>query len=176
MTPADRRVRDVMSTEIVTVAPDMTVVGLASMLQQEDLSGAPVVDGDRVVGVVSDSDILRLAVEEGALEELVDEDGRSESEGYFRSSPGVLGRLGRFLPTGVPETRLEAHSVRDIMTSATFSVRPEATLSEAARFLAGANIERALVFDDGRLVGVVTTFDVLKGLTEDGRPLDAERA
>lgn len=175
MTPADRCVRDVMSTDIVTVAPDMTVVGLARMLRKEDLSGAPVVEGDRVVGVVSDSDILRLAVEEGALEELVDDTGGSESEGYFRSSPGVLGRLGRFLPTGVPGTRLEAHSVRDIMTSATFSVRPEATLSEAARFLAGASIERALVFDDGRLVGVVTTFEVLKGLTEGERSLNDDR-
>lgn len=175
MTPTDRCVRDVMSTDIVTVAPDMTVVGLARMLREEGLSGAPVVDGNRVVGVVSDSDILRLAVEEGALEELVDDTGGSESEGYFRSSPGVLGRLGRFLPTGVPGTRLKAHSVGDIMTSATFSVRPKATLSEAARFLASAGIERALVFDDGRLVGVVTTFDVLKGLTEGERSLNDER-
>lgn len=156
-----------MATDLVTVSPDTTVESLARLLRQEGVSGVPVVEGARVVGVVSDSDILRLALEEGDLDELLDDRDVAESEGFFRSPLGVLSRLGRILPEGLPRTRLGAHAVREIMTSATFAVRPEATLEEAARFLSGANIHRALVFEDGRLVGIVTTFDVLKGLTED---------
>lgn len=156
-----------MTTEIVTVSPDATVEDLAELLREQGVSGVPVVEADRVVGVVSDSDILRLAVEEGGFEDLLDDRAAAESGGYFGSPLSVLSRLGRILPEELPRTRLGAHSVHEIMTSATFTVRPEATLEEAARFLTGANVHRALVFDEGRLVGVITTFDVLKGLAAD---------
>jgi CBS domain-containing protein len=61
--------------------------------------------------------------------------------------------------------------VRDIMTPATFTVRPDTTLREAARFLVRGGIHRALVLDDKRLVGIVSAFDIVRALAMDaGHP------
>jgi CBS domain-containing protein len=61
--------------------------------------------------------------------------------------------------------------VRDIMTPATFTVRPDATLREAARFLVRGGIHRALVLDGKQLVGIVSAFDIVRALAQDaGHP------
>ena len=56
------------------------------------------------------------------------------------------------------------------MMPATFSVRPEATAAELARFLLRAGVHRALVFEGSKLVGIVTTMDVLRAVA--GEPGD----
>lgn len=53
-------VRDVMTVGVVTVTPDTPVKEVASLLVGARVSGVPVVDGGRVVGIVSESDILPL--------------------------------------------------------------------------------------------------------------------
>ena len=51
--------RDVMTTEVVTVPPSMTMQELARLLAERHISGVPVVDHmGRVVGIVSEADIL----------------------------------------------------------------------------------------------------------------------
>lgn len=57
-------------------------------------------------------------------------------------------------------------TVREIMARATFSVRPEATLPETARFLNRASIHRALVFEENRLAGVLSIMDVMGAVAE----------
>ena len=52
------RVRDVMTTDVATVAPDTDLRKVAALLVQLRISGVPVVDGGKVVGVVSEGDIL----------------------------------------------------------------------------------------------------------------------
>jgi predicted transcriptional regulator len=94
----------------------------------------------------------------------------------------VVDRAGRLLgvasatdvmreSAGLPAS-FEAASlnVRDVMTPATFTVRPDATLRELARFLVRGGVHRALVLEDERLIGVVTAFDVVRAIAgEDGR-------
>lgn len=52
-------VADVMTTDPVTVAPDASVEDVATLLVERDLSRLPVMDGDRLVGIISKSDIVR---------------------------------------------------------------------------------------------------------------------
>ena len=52
------RVRDVMTQDVATVAPDTDLRDLAALLVEKRISGVPVVEGGRVVGVVSERDIL----------------------------------------------------------------------------------------------------------------------
>jgi CBS domain-containing protein len=54
----EMRVRDVMTTDVATVAPDTDLRDVAALLVQLRISGVPVVDGEKVVGVVSEGDIL----------------------------------------------------------------------------------------------------------------------
>lgn len=172
---AELTVRDVMQREVVTVTPEATVEELIALLRDEEISGAPVVDRDgSVVGVVSETDVLRLVLGEARLEDVRSELEAAEAGGagadqekgsYFRVPEALFVRHPGALDLGLPETRVAGTAVREIMTPATFSVRPGATLGEAARFLAEAKIHRALVFEERRLAGLLTTFDVLRGLS-----------
>ncbi len=54
--------KDVMTTEVITVAPDTAVQALAALLSEKGISGAPVVDAaGRLVGIVSEGDLLHRA-------------------------------------------------------------------------------------------------------------------
>jgi CBS domain-containing protein len=64
----------------------------------------------------------------------------------------------------LPLLAFDQHEIADIMTTATFTVRPDATVRELADFLARGRIHRALVVEDGRLVGIVTAFDVVRAI------------
>lgn len=170
-------VRDVMESDIISVSPDMPVANLVELLEEERISGVPVVDSDEVcLGVVSVSDVSRAALREAR---------DAPTEASTRESPGSTGsetaEAGAFfrvtdrtlgagppaeLPEGLPRTRLGARPVREIMTPATFSVRSDATLPALARFLVRTGVHRALVFENRRLAGLVTAVDVLRAVAE----------
>jgi CBS domain-containing protein len=139
------------------------VADLMDVLMTEGLSGVPVVDRNRkVVGVVSSTDIMRAAVEETRPPtEPVGEDGPAA---FYRELGAAPRALALTLPANLPRTRLGALPVRDIMTRATLSVRPEATLPEIARFFERSGVHRVLVLEDSSLVGIVSALDLIRPL------------
>jgi len=50
---------DIMTTPVVTIAPDAQIREIAALLLEKRISGVPVVDGGRMVGVVNEADLLR---------------------------------------------------------------------------------------------------------------------
>lgn len=156
--------REVMSTPVVTVEPQVTVADLMDVLLSEELSGVPVVDRDqKVVGVVSSTDIMRAAADEARVPT---DAGDDLPPAFYRELGSAPLELALTLPANLPRTHLGALPVRDIMTRATFSVRPDATLPEVARFLDRAGVHRALVMEGATLVGVVSTVDLVRSLAE----------
>ena len=59
-----RRVREIMSTEVDTVEPDESLKTAAEMLIENKLGGLPVVEGEHLVGILTESDFVRLYVKE----------------------------------------------------------------------------------------------------------------
>jgi CBS domain-containing protein len=157
--------RDLMSAPVVTVKPELTVADLMDVLLAEGLSGVPVVDrNQKVVGVVSSTDVMRAAVEEARLPtEPAENDGPAA---FYRELGSAPRALAMTLPANLPRTRLGALPVREIMTRATLSVRPEATLPEVARFFDRSGVHRALVMEGSALVGIVSALDLVRPLTE----------
>ena len=178
-------VRDLMQTDVVTAAPEMTARELARVLSDEGISGLPVVTpSGEVLGVASSSDLVRLAAEEqevrissahwvptpgspsGEEPDLEDEVDDPFSSFFLPEDAPVLSpEWGRMDEEDGPLDRL---TVSDIMTPVSFSIPPEADLRELAQFLVRGRIHRAVVLEDGRLLGIVTTMDVLRALA-DGR-------
>lgn len=175
-TLASTRVGDLMQQDVVTIAPDDSVRALTRLLSDHQISGAPVVDSSgQVVGVVSATDILRMTADETdsrigvfpsrpSMED-VPESGDDELDlvSYFVGMETTV-----FAPEGVDWISGDAFSertVRDIMTPVHFSVRSDATVEELAHLLVRGRIHRALVVDEGDLKGIITTFDVLRGMT-----------
>jgi CBS domain-containing protein len=135
---------DVMNPNVLMVQEDMTVEELASFLVENEISGAPVVDpAGRLVGVVSVTD---LAAE------------RANPDFFVSEWGGTLRR------DEVEELRFGTESemrVRDIMTPAIYSVDAETPIPEVAETLINSHIHRLLVTSGERVVGIVTSSDLL---------------
>lgn len=175
-------VREIMRTELVTVVPDMSVHDLAGLLADKEISGAPVVDVDgEVLGVVSMTDVIRLAAGEAdvrvgprplvagefSIEAPPENEYEEEQDvvDYFQSVhiPPFTPRPDGGETSG---SALDQYDVREIMTPANFHIHPDSDLRELAAFLLRGRIHRALVMEDDRLVGIVTTVDVLRTMAD----------
>lgn len=175
-TLAGTAVRDIMQTDVVTIRPDATVRTLTRLLSDHQISGVPVVDAaGHVVGVVSATDILRMAADETDVRIAafppaptatdIPESGDDELDlvGYFVGMEATV--LAPEHADWITDDAFEERTVRDIMTPVHFSVPSTATVEELAELLVRGRIHRALVLDNGELRGIVTTFDVLRALT-----------
>jgi CBS domain-containing protein len=171
-------VRDIMSPAVVTVSPGATVRQLARVLADGEISGVPVVNEEgTLVGVVSATDVVRFAADDTDVHVTgsalpadraevpnpnFDEDPDPDPYGFFLPEDSPF--AGEELLDLFTESGLDEFSVSDIMTPVTFSVDPDDTVEELADFLVRGRIHRAVVTQDGRLLGIVTSGDVLRAV------------
>lgn len=166
-------VRDILWPQVVSVSPDDTVRDLVATLAREGISGVPVLERDgRIAGVVSATDVVRLAAravevpaghpswEQAMLPEEADDDAVAA----YLAAAGVPMAFADAGFGPAEDDRYEAYSVREVMTPVAFSVAPGESVAELARFLLRGRIHRALVVEDGVLLGIVTPFDILRAL------------
>jgi len=151
----DLTVGDVMQRDPVTIAPDADVATLLRLMREHELPGLPVVEGDRLVGIVTENDLV-----------LEGDDSSLHLPHYFELFGGVV-----FLePLQHLEDRLHkafGTQVSDMMTSDVETIAPDAGVHEAARQISRSGHNRLPVVEDGRLVGVVTRVDALEALTRE---------
>ncbi len=177
-------VRDIMSPGVRFVSPDDTVLSVMQFFADQQISGAPVVGAaGEVVGVVSATDLIRVAArtaeevgggDTGLGTAVVPpEEYDEEDPAAFFLTPGPFFDLPGNFPTGSEGSPLESVRVREVMTRAAFSVGPDETVAAAADFLLRGRIHRALVVEEGTLLGLVTTFDLLRVLAADTGAGDA---
>lgn len=104
---AEATVGELMSENLVTIAPDASVEDAASLLVVKKIGCLPVIDGDRLVGIVTETDLLAVLVELlGLLTESTRLDVRvpGGAEAYDRMVTIIRGHRGQILSVGaVPE-------------------------------------------------------------------------
>jgi len=144
------RACDVMQDSVVTVSPEDTLHNVRCLFADEQIHGAPVVDDQgRVMGVISTSDLLRASVEDAAVPRAqvgYYEDGLAS---YDLSDDHVF------------EETLSGTRVADVMTLDKVSVPPDAPIAEVARTLSQNGVHRVLVIDDGQLLGIISSYDLI---------------
>jgi CBS domain-containing protein len=179
--PAVIRVRDIMAADVVSVRPDTTVRELVQVLAGRQIGGAPVLtEAGELVGIVTTTDLVRLA-SDAADVPLGDLLTRLSTGQLDNQADGLLSflatdawgdseSLAPLPPSEEPPAELdyEEYLVRDIMRSPRCVVRSDDSLEALARALLDGHVHRAPVLDDGRLVGIVTTFDVLRAVANGG--------
>lgn len=149
--------RDIMQTQVVTVAPDAPLRSVRSLFVQEGIHGAPVVDEDgTVVGVVTSMDLLRAASEEA--------DSSPAEPTYFRYDLDLHSFDWDRVPADL-RGRLADAVAADVMSSEILAVAPETPVSGVARVLRENAVHRVLVIEDGELRGIVSAMDLI-GLLE----------
>jgi CBS domain-containing protein len=149
---------DLMNSEVLTVGEEMSLRELAGFLLDNEISGAPVVDGQgRLVGVVSLVDLVAAGSdeEEGAAE-------RAEADFLVRGE-------GSLTETDLEDLDDSDLRVGDVMTTEIHSVGEDASVSEVAMKMLKEHLHRLLVLRDGRVVGILTTSDLLGLLVEEGK-------
>ncbi|HZC18133.1 MAG TPA: CBS domain-containing protein [Rubrobacteraceae bacterium] len=140
-------VREIMETNWPTLGPENTVEDAIKLFAEARISGAPVVEDGRLVGIITEGDLIFQDAE--------------------IKSPGFLDILGGIVPLGdTEEYRREALksagvTVGEVMTEEVTTVVPEATLGETATVMAEQRRKILPVVDGDRLVGVITRMDIL---------------
>ncbi|NUQ99608.1 MAG: CBS domain-containing protein [Streptomyces sp.] len=146
-------VSDVMTRTVAAVGREAAFKDVVRTMQDRKVSAVPVVEGgNRVVGVVSEADLL-------PKEEFRD----SDPDRYTQ-----LRRLSDLAKAG-------SVTAGELMTSPALTVRADATLAQAAREMARARVKRLPVVDDGgRLEGIVSRADLLKVFLRDDEDIAEE--
>jgi CBS domain-containing protein len=143
----DLRVAEISHEEWPTLGPDETVESAIKLFAESGISGAPVVEDGRLVGIVTEGDLI------------------------FRDAdikaPGFLDILGGLIPLGSwDEYRKEALksagvTVDEVMTRELITISPDASLAEASTIMADKRVKILPVAEGHALRGIITRMDIL---------------
>jgi CBS domain-containing protein len=139
---------EIMTVDVVTVAPDTPVAEVAAAMGRRGVSGVPVVDaGQKVVGVISEKDFLtRMGVQ--------------EPKNFMSLVANCL------MTKGSVALPIKAALAGDIMNAPAVTVAPDTPVQDIALLLTQSGINRVVVTDpEGRLLGLVTREDIVKATT-----------
>jgi CBS domain-containing protein len=132
-------VKDVMSTHVIAVRQNAPYKDMAAMLRDQRVSAFPVLDDDnKVIGVVSEADLLAKEALEGTVPRT------------------LLSRQERV------RKLVNARTAADLMTKPPVTIGPDEPVTHAARLMFDQRIKRLpVISDDGTLIGIVSRADVL---------------
>jgi CBS domain-containing protein len=136
-----------MTPQPITVSVDTSVVDIARMLLDRAISAVPVLDGGRIVGIVSEGDLMRRA-----------------ETGTERRRPWWLGLLTSPQTLASEYTRTHGRRAADVMTTKVVTVTEATPLGKIAKLLEERRIKRVPVVRSGKLVGIVSRADLLRAL------------
>jgi CBS domain-containing protein len=146
---------DLMVPNPISLRAEAAVAEAIALFTEKGITAAPVIDeAGRPIGVVSRSDLLIHQREHERL--------RAGKPDYFFAPT-----FGTFEEPGESKTSIES-TVVDLMTPAVFAVAPDTPVLRVVSDMVGLHVHRLFVVgDDGILVGVISTMDVLKHLKEE---------
>ena len=146
------RAADVMTTNVITVAPDASVQDVAALLANNGISGVPVVDpSGKLVGLVSEGDLLHRT--ETGTERRVER----KRPRWFDTFAGDRDLARDYIKS-------HSRTVRDIMTPDVITVSETTELDEIANLLETKRIKRVPVLRDGKVVGIVSRSNLVRAL------------
>ena len=128
------RVNDLMTRGVHSLSPDSNLAEVSALMNSRRIRHVPVVDDDaRVVGLVSQRDLLR----------------------------GALGGGGD-LPPSIQRAYLRSIPVDEVMVQEVETVGPETLIRDAAQRMLDLKIGSLLVTEESRLIGILTETDFVR--------------
>jgi CBS domain-containing protein len=140
------RTSDVMSSPVVSVTPDTPLKAVAATLVEHGINAVPVIDhGDRLVGIVSEADVLTL-----------------------EAAPGARHRPGPAARQGPPRT------AREVMSQSVYTLAEDTDAAAAARMMLRHNLKSVPVVAGDRVVGIVARRDLLRLIARSDHEIHAD--
>ncbi|MFB6142325.1 MAG: CBS domain-containing protein [Halorientalis sp.] len=161
---SDLRARDIMTTDVETVAPDDSVSEVLTRLSRAHFNGFPVVENDAVVGVVTQGDLVDIFQPSGRT--LWIPIGLPP---FLETTTYGIDLSWDDLDVNIDLAKNARKHIREVMTSDVVVVGPDASLQEVVNRLASEapDINRLPVVEEGKLVGIIARQDVLQALASD---------
>ena len=151
-------VKDYMKRKVITVKPTDSIFKVASILSKHHISGTPVVNKRKVVGVITETDIVRFMKLD-----------LSKTHTELMAEPHALSVV--ILTLIKDQLSLKKHlermskiQVKDLMTKEVISITRDENILEAATLLDKNQIDRLPVINRGKLVGIIARADLIKAL------------
>jgi CBS domain-containing protein len=141
--------RDIMSSSVVSIAPDTPVHEVAALLLERHISGVPVVENGRVVGLVNEFELLRRHE--------IGTDGSAPKRSWWAH---LIERDPR--PTEYVQSH--AQHAKDLMTQRVVSVTEDTPVQKIASIFAARAVRRVVVLRDQQLIGIVTRANLVQAL------------
>ncbi len=146
-------VSDLMTSEVEAVSPDTTIAEFCRLSVAGGFAGAPVLDDDgKLVGIVSRADVVGATVFSGT----------DDSSPDYGDIVELLS--GRLIDLEEPRHPRGFTYVEEIMVRNVVTTVPDATVAEAARLMCEHRIHRLPVLSEGRLVGIISSLDLMRYL------------
>jgi CBS domain-containing protein len=153
------KVKDIMSKPVTTITLDTPVKDAAAMLADKNISGAPVMEGDKIVGIFTEADVLRSL--------------KTMKKDLRLVYPSISSLGIAFQEEVTQREILEAYEeignlpVKDVMSREVVTVDADIPLNEAISKMVIKGIHRLPVLEKNALVGIVTRGDIIRGLAAD---------
>ncbi len=151
-------VSEVMTKNVIACKPTDIIRDVVKLMSEKDISGIPVVDGEKVVGVVTEADIMRLLAVP-----------RPSNTLWLPSPLEVLLEIPlrdllqlRRLQTDFKD--VGEQTVGSIMRKDVLSIEPDDDIEDAAAMMVKHKVNRLVVLKNGKLVGIITRDDIIHGL------------
>ncbi|MBM7614275.1 CBS domain-containing protein [Alkaliphilus hydrothermalis] len=147
------KVKEIMTTEVITTKKDNTVEDVIKLLVDHNISGIPVVDDENyVVGIITEGDIIYRSK-------------KLRIPSYFTILDSYI-----FLdnPNTVQEQikKMVGYKVEDVMSDTVIVVKEDETVEEVATIITHKKVNRLPVVKDGKLVGIVSRRDIIKAYSK----------
>ena len=146
------KTKDIMTKEVVTVKPEMTIEELARLFTKHDISGAPVVDeAGGLIGIVTENDLIKM-------------EQRLHIPTIITIFDAVI-YLGSSKKFEEDLKRMAATKVSDIYKREVVTITENTTIEEVATIMCEKDIHHLPVVKKGKLMGIVGKKDVVRAIS-----------
>ena len=139
------QVKDIMTHTVKTVSPSTRLIEVVSMMCLYRYSGIPVVEDDKLIGIISEKDILHSLLP--SMEDLMGNMSSVDFDALMKDYSSVI-----------------QQTVADLMTNKVMTVSPDMHILKAASLMAGNRFRRIPVAEGDTLVGMLSLGDVHKAI------------
>ena len=153
-----RTVREFMNKDVIYLSAEDTIYDAAKLLSQLNVAGAPVIEKEKIVGIISISDIIKfIDIKLGVLPKI--------------NTPGLSSLLLALVQMQKIHMdfkkeleKIKKFKVKEVMSKNVVAISPKMTLLEVAEIMEKYDFNRFPVVENGKLVGIVARADLIKAL------------
>jgi len=153
-----KTVKECMNEKVVCLSPDDTIFDAAKILSQLNIAGAPVVEKNKIIGIVSISDMIKfIDIKLGKLPKI--------------NTPGLstlllaLAQMQKVRSDFKKELeKITKTKIKHVMTKKVITASSSQTIIDVAELMEKHDVNRLPVVDHGKIVGIVARADIIKSL------------